>query len=68
MDIKQQATKAAKVPSRRPAETSTLVAGAVAYFVSRIFHLTAEDTAMLIPLVGALPSAITWLVVALKGD
>lgn len=50
------------VVQRRPAETGTLVAGAVAYFIYRIFDLTAEDLAYLTILVAFVPTAITWIV------
>ena len=46
----------------RPAETGTLVAGAVAYFVYRLFDLTAEDLVYLTILVAFVPTAITWIV------
>lgn len=52
----------ATVVTKRPAETTTLVAGAVAYFIYRIFDLNAEDLAYLTILVAFVPTAVTWVV------
>ena len=47
---------------KRPAETGTVVAGAVAYLIYRIFDLDAQDVMYLTIVLAFVPTAITWVV------
>lgn len=48
--------------TRRPAETTTLVAGAIAGLAAHVFDLDGTTAGYLTVLVGAVPAGITYLV------
>jgi len=50
------------LPSRRPAETGTAVAAALVGLAGKVWDLDGDTMGYLLVLVGACPSAITWLV------
>jgi hypothetical protein len=54
-------------PQRHPAETGAGLAAAVALLLAHIFKLNDQgEIAALIVVVGAVPSAITWLVLLIR--
>lgn len=52
----------ASLPARRPAETGTAIAAALAGLAAKVWDLDGDTVAYLTVLVGALPAGITWLV------
>ena len=48
--------------AKRPAETGTLVIGAILYFAQKFVDLSTEDVAYLLILIAFAPTAITWVV------
>lgn len=55
--------KKQSLPSRRPAETTSLVAGAVAFLVCRVAKIDDPTTLGAVTIVvGAIPAGVTWLV------
>lgn len=50
------------LPARRPAETTTAIAAALVGLGAKVFEWDAETVSYLTILVGATPSAVTWLV------
>jgi hypothetical protein len=50
---------AAKV-QQRPAESATLVVGALAFLVGKAFNWDAQTVGAVTVLVGAVPSVVTW--------
>lgn len=52
----------ASLPARRPAETGTAVAAAVAFLLGRLLGWDGATQGAVTVLVGALPSGVTWLV------
>jgi hypothetical protein len=55
------------LPARRPAETGTLVVGAIVGLAAKVWGLDGETVAYLTVVVGAVPSGITWLVDRVRG-
>lgn len=54
------------LPARRPAETGTVVAGAIVGLAGKVFDLDGDTMGYLLVLVGALPAGITFLVETLR--
>ena len=54
--------------ARRPAEISTAVAAAVAFLLSRAFGWDESVTAALTIVVGAIPTAVTWVVSTVRNE
>lgn len=54
------------LPERRPAETGTLVVGALVGLGAKVWGWDGETVAYLTVLVGAAPAGITWLVERLR--
>ena len=52
---------------RRPAESATLVVGAVAFLLGRAFGWDGDVQGAVTIVVGAVPAGITWLVETLRG-
>lgn len=55
------------LPARRPAETGTVVTGAIVGLAGKVWDLDGDTMGYLLVLVGALPAGITWLVGVRRG-
>ena len=48
--------------TRRPAETITGIAGSIAFLLGVLLHLESDVVLALVPVISALPAAVTWFV------
>ena len=55
------------LPARRPAETGTAIAAAVAGLAGKVWELDGDTMAYLTVLVGCIPAGVSWLVDRIRG-
>lgn len=56
-----------ELATERPAETTTIVVGAVLILINAVFDLSADVQYALFVLLAFVPTAVTWLVETIRG-